>query len=157
MKLSFQKGLCFGMTSGVITTLGLMVGLDAGTASKGVVLGGILTIAIADACSDALGMHLSEESQGKDHADIWETTFATAGVKFFTAMTFALPFFFLDLSAAVLTSGTWGFSVLAVLSYFIARFNREVAWKVIGEHLVIAGLVVIVSHYLGHFVATYFQ
>lgn len=157
MKRSFQKGLCFGMTSGVITTLGLMIGLDAGTASRGVVLGGILTIAIADACSDALGMHLSEEASGKDNSTVWEITFVTAGVKFLTALTFALPFMLKSLSQAVLLSASWGFFLLAILSYFIARFNREAAWKVIGEHLLIAGLVVTVSHYLGHFVAYYFQ
>ena len=34
MKHSVRTGLSFGLTSGVITTLGLMVGLHAGTHSK---------------------------------------------------------------------------------------------------------------------------
>lgn len=38
-----------------------MIGLMAGTHSKLAVLGGILTIAIADAMSDALGIHISQE------------------------------------------------------------------------------------------------
>ena len=54
MKDSLRTGISFGLTSAVITTLGLMVGLHSGTGSKLVVLGGILTIAIADAFSDAL-------------------------------------------------------------------------------------------------------
>jgi hypothetical protein len=45
MKLSFKTGLSFGLTSGVITTLGLMVGLHSGTHSRTVVIGGIVTIA----------------------------------------------------------------------------------------------------------------
>jgi len=45
-----------------------MVGLHSGTHSKVVVLAGILTIAIADAFSDALGIHVSVE------ADITHTT-----------------------------------------------------------------------------------
>ena len=49
MKASFKTGLSFGLTSGVITTLGLMVGLHSGTHSRTVVIDGILTIAIADA------------------------------------------------------------------------------------------------------------
>jgi len=53
MKASFKTGLSFGLTSGVITTLRLMVGLHSGTRSRTVVIGGILTIAIADAMSDA--------------------------------------------------------------------------------------------------------
>lgn len=53
IKQSFKTGFSFGLTSGIITTLGLMVGLHSGTHSKLVVLGDILTIAIADAFSDA--------------------------------------------------------------------------------------------------------
>ena len=47
MRLSLKIGFSFGLTSGVITTLGLMVGLHSGTNSKLAVMGGILTIAIA--------------------------------------------------------------------------------------------------------------
>ena len=48
MRTALKIGFSFGLTSGVITTLGLMVGLHAGTHSKSVVLGGLLTIAVAD-------------------------------------------------------------------------------------------------------------
>ena len=65
MNHSIKTGFSFGLTSGIITTLGLIVGLNSGTGSKLVVLGGILTIAIADAFSDALGIHISEESENK--------------------------------------------------------------------------------------------
>ena len=57
-----RTGLFFGATSGVITTLGLITGLNSGTHSLTAVLGGILVIAVADAMSDALGIHLAEES-----------------------------------------------------------------------------------------------
>ena len=63
MKESLRTGISFGLTSAIITTLGLMVGLHSGSGSKIVVLAGILTIAIADAFSDALGIHVSEESE----------------------------------------------------------------------------------------------
>ena len=53
----------FRVDLGVITTLGLIVGLHSGTHSRAIVIGGILTIAIADAMSDALGIHVSEESK----------------------------------------------------------------------------------------------
>ena len=54
-----KKGFSFGLTSAVITTLGLITGLDSSTGSKIVVISGILTIALADAFSDALGMHMA--------------------------------------------------------------------------------------------------
>lgn len=59
MRTSWKTGISFGLTSGVITTLGLMAGLYSGTHSRAIVIGGILTIAIADAMSDALGIHVS--------------------------------------------------------------------------------------------------
>jgi VIT1/CCC1 family predicted Fe2+/Mn2+ transporter len=83
MKHSLKTGFSFGLTSGIITTLGLMVGLHSGTHSKLVVVGGILTIAIADAFSDALGIHISEESENKHtKKEIWESTISTFLSKF---------------------------------------------------------------------------
>ena len=58
MKDSLRTGISFGLTSAVITTLGLMVGLHSGTHSKIVVLADIPTVAIVDAFSDALGIHI---------------------------------------------------------------------------------------------------
>ena len=89
MKLSLRKGFSFGLTSGIITTLGLMIGLNAGTHSRLAVIGGILVIAIADALSDAFGMHISEEAEAKHtQKSIWESTFATLFSKFFFALSF---------------------------------------------------------------------
>jgi hypothetical protein len=63
MKDTIKTGLCFGLTSAIITTLGLIVGLHSFAGSKMVIIGGIFTIAIADAFSDALGIHVSEEAE----------------------------------------------------------------------------------------------
>lgn len=65
MRHSLKVGFSFGITSGILTTLGLMVGLSSGTNLKLAVVGGILTIAIADSFSDTMGIHISEESENK--------------------------------------------------------------------------------------------
>ena len=52
MKRSLKSGFGFGITSGIVTTLGLIVGLSSGTHSELAVIGGILSIAIADGLSD---------------------------------------------------------------------------------------------------------
>jgi putative Mn2+ efflux pump MntP len=57
MKDWLRTGISFGFTSAVVSILGLMVGLYCGTSSKTVILAGVLIIAIADASSDALGIH----------------------------------------------------------------------------------------------------
>ena len=105
MKHTLKIGISFGLTSGIITTLGLMVGLHSGTHSKIVIIGGILMIAIADAFSDALGIHVSEESENKHTAkEIWESTIATFFSKFIFALTFIVPIMLFPLPAAIIIS-----------------------------------------------------
>lgn len=158
MRTSLKTGFSFGLTSGVITTLGLMVGLHAGTQSRTAVLGGILTIAVADAMSDALGIHISEESKNNGNpVEIWESTLATFLSKFVVSATFALPVLFMPLGLAIQASLVWGFSLLALLSYILAREQRVSPWKVIGEHVLIGLSVVVITHYLGEWVRVQFS
>lgn len=157
MKHSLKVGFSFGITSGIITTLGLMVGLHSGTNSKLAVIGGILTIAIADAFSDALGIHISEESENKHTAkEIWVSTIATFFSKFIFALIFIIPVLLLELSIAIRVSIIWGLLILSFLSYKIARAQKINPWKVIIEHLAIAFIVIIITHYLGNWIALKF-
>lgn len=155
MKDSLRTGISFGLTSAVITTLGLMVGLTSGTHSRVVVLAGILTIAIADAFSDALGIHISEEAENvHTPAQIWIATLATFLAKFLFAMTFLVPVLLFSLFTAVLISICWGMSILTILSYIIAKAQNEPPWKIIGEHLVIGTLVILLTHWTGDWIRT---
>jgi VIT1/CCC1 family predicted Fe2+/Mn2+ transporter len=145
-----RTGVFFGATSGVITTVGLIAGLHAGTESVVAVLGGILVIAVADAMSDALGIHLAEEANPDSTSEhIWAATFATFYTKFIVAITFAIPLLWLPLDTAVIVSMCWGLFVIAFLSFFLARSQGNSVMPVVLEHLGIAIAVIIVSHYIG--------
>jgi len=153
MKNSLRKGISFGLTSAVITTLGLMVGLNSETHSKIAVLAGILTIAIADGFSDALGIHVSEEAENSHtHRQIWVTTAATFLTKFMFAMAFMVPSLLLSLSTAIAVSLIWGMSILTVLSYVIARSQGVPSWKIVGEHLMIGTIVIAMTHWVGDWI-----
>ncbi len=157
MNHSLKTGLSFGLTSGIITTLGLMVGLHSGTHSRLAVIGGILTIAIADAFSDALGIHVSEESENKHTTrEIWESTLCTFAAKFVFALSFLVPVLVLSLSTALAVSVVWGLSLLALFSFFIAREQGEKPWKPIAEHLLIAVVVIIITHLAGEWISSLF-
>lgn len=158
MKHSLKTGFSFGLTSGIITTLGLMVGLHSGTHSKLVVISGILTIAVADAFSDALGIHVSEETENK-HAtkEIWESTISTFLSKFVFALTFLVPLLLLQLSTAIIVSVAWGLSLLGIFSFFIAKEQKAKPWKVVMEHLIIALVVIVTTHYFGDWVGSTFS
>ncbi len=157
MRSSIETGISFGLTSGIITTLGLMVGLNAGTGSQLIVIGGILTIAIADAFSDALGIHVSQESE--DHTtskEVWESTFSTFGTKFCFALTFLIPVILFELGMAIVISVIWGLAILGILSYKIAKQQKEKVWKAVVEHMTIALIVIFITHYIGLWIASTF-
>lgn len=152
-----RTGLFFGATSGVITTVGLLTGLYAGTGDVAAVLGGILVIAVADAMSDALGIHLAEEADPNTTTQhVWSATITTFFAKFIFAASFAVPLLLLPLQTAVIVSVGWGMLVITVLSYFLARSQNERPLPIIAEHLGIAILVVVLSHFIGAWVGATF-
>jgi len=152
-----RTGIFFGATSGVITTIGLIVGLHSGTKSVTAVLGGILVIAVADAMSDALGIHLAEEADpATTHEHVWSATIMTFVTKFVFSISFAVPLLLLPLDTAVVVSVAWGMLVIAVLSYLLARSQKESPLAIVAEHLGIAILVVVLSHFIGVWVAATF-
>jgi len=158
---SSEVGLSFGLTSAVVTTLGLIVGLNASTSSKAVVLGGIFVIAIADAFSDALGIHISEESEGVHTAkEVWISTISTFLSKFFFALTFAIPVLLvpslLSLENAIIIDIIWGFILLAAFSYRMAIRTKENPSSVVFEHLLVALVVIISTYYIGNLIHSYF-
>jgi VIT1/CCC1 family predicted Fe2+/Mn2+ transporter len=156
MREALRTGASFGLTSGVITTLGLIVGLHSGTHSKMVVLGGVVTIAIADGFSDALGIHISEEVENvHTPKQIWTATLSTFLAKFLFALTFVVPLSLLPLTVAIWVSLAWGLLVLTALSCAMAREQNVPCWKTAGEHILIALAVIGITHLVGDWVSTF--
>ena len=155
MKASIKKGFGFGLTSGVITTLGMMVGLSASTRSQVAVIGGIIAISIADAFSDAVGMHISEEAE-EHHStrEVWEATFSTLLFKFLFALSFIVPVLVFGLSIAILVSILWGVSLVVIFSWYLGVQQGAKAYKVVLEHLTIMLLVIVITHFVGEWIAT---
>lgn len=156
MRSSIIKGISFGLTSGVITTLGLIVGLHSTTGSLKVVVGGIFVIAIADALSDALGVHISEESENNHTAkEIWVATIFTFVAKFIFSLIFVIPFLFLPLLTAIQVSVIFGLFIIAVFSFYIAKEQKISSFEVVGEHLLIASLVIAITHFVGDWISKF--
>lgn len=152
-----RSGIFFGATSGVITTIGLIAGLNAGTQSLVAVLGGILVVAVADAMSDALGMHLAEEANpDSTHDHIWAATIWTFVTKLVVASSFAVPLIVFPLRLGVMIAVGWGLIVITLLSFYLARIKQVSALPVVTEHLAIAVVVVVISHLIGLWVQNAF-
>jgi VIT1/CCC1 family predicted Fe2+/Mn2+ transporter len=152
-------GISFGLTSGVITSLGIIVGLHSATSSRLAVIAGIIVMAIADGLSDAAGIHISEESEiekGKTKhtpKEIWLVTiFTFLSVAGFT-LTFTIPILIFSLKTAVVIVIVWGISLLIILNFAIAKIKKENPIKLISEHILLALFVIVASYYAGSLVA----
>lgn len=157
VKTSLKKGLSYGTTSGIITSLGLLIGLFSSNSPESVILAGLLTIAFADALSDGLGIHISEESEGRfSKKEVWEATISTVIAKMTLGLSFALPIILLPLSSAIITDIVWGLIVLILLSSIIARQNKEKVSSVLIEHVSLATFVVLGSFVIGKLINMYF-
>ncbi len=154
---AFKTGIGFGLTSGIITTVGLIVGLHAGTQSKIVVIGGVLSIAIADAFSDALGIHVAQESQGRHSTQaIWEATCATFVSKLLVSFTFIVPLALLANETAIAVSVAWGMLLLVTFNFYMARAQHVRPWPIVAEHAAIALCVIVLAHIVGDWVQSTF-
>lgn len=152
-----RTGIGFGITSAVVTTLGLMVGVHSSTHSFLAVIGGVISIALADAFSDALGIHISEESEGvHSKKEVWWATFFTLITKLSIGLTFVVPLLIFELSTAVWVSVTWGLFLLAGYTFVISRKNNESPYRPVIEHLALAVFVVILTNYIGSFIGGVF-
>jgi VIT1/CCC1 family predicted Fe2+/Mn2+ transporter len=153
MRSTLWKGVGFGLTSGVITTLGMIIGLQSGTQSKLAVEVGIIILAMADALSDAIGIHVSEEAE-MEHTtkELWETSFFTFISKLLIALTFLIPVRLLELSTSILASVFWGLFLITIFSFYMARSQKQNPYKVVCEHIFIAVLVVLLAHYIGEII-----
>lgn len=91
----------FGISSAALTTLGIIVGLDSATSSLVAIIGGIISVAVADSLSDSMGMYASKKSErGVCAKTAFTSALSVFWGKFIFTLTFAIPFLiFVPLSA----------------------------------------------------------
>ncbi len=146
-------GLGFGATSGIITTLGLIVGLETLTNSITTALAGIYIIAFADGLSDALGIHLSQESNKRiESNEVWASTIYTLLFKILIALSFTIPLVLYPSITGVILCVIWGYLLLGILSFIIAKRKNESPIGIIFEHWVIMTFILIITYLIGIYV-----
>lgn len=151
MNEAAKKGLGFGVSSAIITTLGLVVGLHSGTNLKEAVIGAILVIAFADSMADGLGIYFSERArEGCKKYEPWISFVSAFLSKFVFALTFTLPILLIaNLHTAIIVDIVYGLILLIIFSYIDARSKKEDAVRMIIFHVLLAAVVVTASHYIG--------
>jgi len=144
----------FGISSAVLTTLGIIVGLNSATASRTAVIGGIVVIAVADSLSDSMGIYtLKKSERGTSSATAFRSALNSFLGKFIFALTFVIPFIIFPLSFAIYLSILWGLILLAFISVQIASIHEEGIFKSVIKNLLIAIVIIVISYFVGKGVA----
>lgn len=144
--------LIFGITSGVLTTVGLLVGMNAATESRLAVVAGILVIAMADSLSDSFGMYLSKLGErGSTPTVALRFALGTFVGKFLFPLTFVLPLLLpcFSLSTAVIVDLVWGATALCLLSAEQALVGQKSVFGTIARNVGLAIVIVCLSAAIG--------
>jgi vacuolar iron transporter family protein len=140
----------YGISSGVLTTLGVMVGLMGATASRLAVIGGILSIAIADSLSDSLGVYsLKISERGTTKKQALKSAINVFIGKLIFALSFIIPFLLFSLNSAIIISIVWGLLLIIFLNLLISIAQGENIFKTILKNTLITIAVLVVSYALG--------
>ena len=142
----------FGATSGIMTNLGLIVGLDTLQHPKMSIIGAILVIALADNISDSMGIHLYKEHEATTSREIWFSTLTNFLARFAVSLTFILIVAVLPIKPAVLCALVWGLTLLALMSYTSAKERGMNPCLAVIEYILISVIVVVCSKIAGHWI-----
>jgi hypothetical protein len=149
--------ISFGGTAAIVTSMGLILGLDAASTSRETVVSALLIFALADNLTDSLSVHAYQEAEHLEASEAFSSTVANFVVRLLVALSFVAIVAFsarLWLSAI---AGAWGFSLLALLTYQLAKARNVNAGKEILKHVVVAACVIVVSRWVGAWIASSFR
>jgi VIT1/CCC1 family predicted Fe2+/Mn2+ transporter len=142
----------YGGTAAVVTSLGLIVGLDAATAAKATILSGLLIVAIADNLTDSLSIHIYQESERLEARQAFHATLTNFAARLGLSLSFVCLVLLLPMGAAVIASTIWGLLLLTGLTFLVARDRNVPALPEIAKHLVVAGGVMAAGKAIGYLV-----
>jgi vacuolar iron transporter family protein len=151
-----ERRFIFGATTAVITNMGLITGLFFIPNAKMTIIGSILVIALADNISDSLGIHIFQEAEKLKIKEVWLSTLTNFLTRFLVSMVFVLVISLMPIEEAVVGLVVLGMALLAVISFFVARSQNRNPLFAIAEHIGIAILVILASHWIGEWIAVKF-
>jgi len=139
-----------GSTAAIITSMGIVAGLDQNDSFKMITIASLLTFAIADNISDALGIHIYKESEGASKRATLKATFGNFFTRLGVVLSFVIIVLLADSKVALLISCLWGLGLLTYISYKIALIKNSNPRREIFWHLVVSIGVIVASSFIGN-------
>jgi VIT1/CCC1 family predicted Fe2+/Mn2+ transporter len=157
----YLRNIIFGISDSLVSTVGLLAGIDAsGTTKEVIVLTGII-YAFVEAFSMAVGSFLSEES-AEQYASKSATTDSKpiiAGVIMFVSFVLAafipiIPYLFLNIAPALWLSIASSIIALFVVGIVSARFAKINPWSQGSKTALLGGAAIVIGVIVGKLVKT---
>lgn len=149
--------ISYGGTAAVVTSTALISGLSAADATKPVIVSALLIAALADNLTDALSIHIFQESERLDEKDAFSGTITN----FFTRLLLCISFVFLvalfPFEHMAKVGMVWGTLLLATLTYLVARERKVKPLPEVIKHMLVAAVVITVSMMIGHWIGAVFN
>ena len=146
------RAFTFGGVSAIVTSMGLIIGLESATASTATIVSGLLIVAVADNISDSLSIHMYQEAERLEAQTALKTTLTNFVVRLVVALSFVVVVMTLPESYAGTIAIGWGFLLLSGLSYLLARVRGVSPFGEVGKHIGIAILVIATSRLIGSWI-----
>lgn len=147
----------FGGTAAIVTSVALIFGLDAATATKSTIVSGLLIVALADNLTDALSMHIYQESERRlESREAFVATWSNFVTRLLLALTFVVLVVLLPVASAVIASAVWGLALLIALTWALARERKVSFVAELGKHCAAALVVILASRGIGAFITARF-
>jgi len=158
MDKNYLQGLYFGIISGIITVLGLIIGLGAGTMSKGAILAGVVAISISDTLADGFALYTSkkaEETEDKSYGPLQAGSIVVI-TKFILALSFIVPLLWItDIHQSVIICLIWGCSIILFSAIYLSILRKEIIIMNAAKYLTLTLFIVCLTYYSGVKINTY--
>jgi hypothetical protein len=147
--------ISFGGTAAIVTSMALIVGLDAANAGRAAMVSALLIAAVADNLTDSLSVHMYQESERLEEREAFIGTVSNFVTRLVVCLTFVLIVVLFRMHVAAIGGIVWGMLLLIVLNYILARHRNIGAMSELGKHLAVALVVIFVSKGIGHWITVH--
>jgi VIT1/CCC1 family predicted Fe2+/Mn2+ transporter len=148
--MSFDlRKFSFGGPAAIVSSMALIIGLDAATASRATVVTSLLIIGVGDNLTDSFSVHVYQESEKTGKSKAFQTTAANFATRAGVTSSFVLIYLFVPPSFAIKSCILWGFMLLSCLSFMLARVRDTSVAAEILEHSGLAVVVIALSKGIG--------
>ncbi len=147
----------YGGTAGIVTSLSLIIGLDAATASRATIISGLLIVALADNLTDALSIHIYQESERLEASQAFRSTVTNFISRLLVSLSFVLLIAFMPVASAISAAVAWGLLLIVTLTTIIARERKVSVVIEVFKHISVALAVILASKAIGAWITSNFH